>query len=181
MEEMKMQTIHTKGALIYSLGLGGVIGMIWILSGGHFLWKADNGGYPLIFMGIFCFLLFAYAGLKIYYTHWIKYGDGKIVIRRVSKELVNGSIPVGKWENREDEFLLEEIEAYGLSMQVFGTYVEYHKSSRRSLTTECFFQFKDGRKIGYETGYYTRKQEREFFDYIWKETGIKLIKSKAKQ
>ncbi len=78
---------------------------------------------------------------------------GEVIIRRVSKELVNG-LPSGKWLDREDEFLLEEIEAYGLSMQVLGTFVEYHKSNRGSLTTECFFQLKDGRRIGYETGYF---------------------------
>ncbi len=168
-----MQTIHAKGVLIYNLGLGGVVCMICILLGGYSLWEADDGGYPLIFLGIFDFAFFAYTGLKMYYTHWIKYGDGKIIIRRVSKEMVNG-MPVGKWKNREDEFLLEEIEAYGLSMQVLGTFVEYHKSNRGSLTTECFFQLKGGRRIGYETGYYTRKAEREFFGYILKETGIEL-------
>ncbi len=168
-----MQTVHAKGALIYNLGLGGVVFLICILLGGYSLWEADAGGYPLIFMGIFCFLFFAYVGLKMYNTHWIKYGEGKIVIRRVSKERVNGR-PVGKWKNREDAFLLEEIEGYGLSMQVLGAFVEYHKSSRGSLTTECFFQLKDGRRIGYETGYYTRKAEREFFSYIQKETGMEL-------
>ncbi len=149
--------------------------MICILLGGYSLWEADYGGYFLIFIGIFNFSLFLFAGLKTYYTHWIKYGDGKVIIRRVSKELING-LPSGKWLDREDEFLLEEIEAYGLSMQVLGTFVEYHKSNRGSLTTECFFQLKDGRRIGYETGYYTRKTEREFFSYILKGTGLELKK-----
>jgi hypothetical protein len=101
----------------------------------------------LVIYSILLILVGAFGGLRIYCTHWIKYGNGKVVIRRVSKERVNGRA-VGKWENREDTFLLEEIDTYGLSWQVLGNYVEYHRSSGKSLTTECFF-VKGREKIGY--------------------------------
>jgi hypothetical protein len=60
--------------------------------------------------------------------------------------LAKNVLMVELWENREDTFLLEEIDAYGLSWQVLGSYVEYHRSSGRFLTTECFFRLKNGKK-----------------------------------
>lgn len=61
-------------------------------------------------------LLGVFAGLRIYLTHWIRYGDGKVTIRRVSKERVNGR-PSGKWENREDTFLRYLYESMGIALQ----------------------------------------------------------------
>lgn len=42
------------------------------------------------------FLFVAIKGVKIYRTHWIKYGGGKVIIRRISKDRVNGK-PTGKY------------------------------------------------------------------------------------
>lgn len=171
-----MKTLHAKGALILSLSLGGVTSIIFILLGAYEFWKGDTGvGILLIIYSILLILIGAFGGIRIYCTHWIKYGNGKVVIRRVSKKCVNGRA-VGKWENREDTFLLEEIDGYGLSWQILGRYVEYHRSSRRALTTEIFFQLKNGKRIGYEEVYYMRREEKEFFRYIYEGTGIEFQK-----
>lgn len=161
-----MKTLRAKGALRLCLAFSAVPGIILILLGINALWEGrmDEGIFSMIGAILFV-LLGVFAGLRIYRTHWIRYGDGKGTIRRVSKECVNGR-PVGKWENREDTFLLEEIDSYGLSWQVLGQYVEYHRSSGRSLTTEMFFQLKNGKRIGYETVYYTRKGEEAFLRYL---------------
>lgn len=169
-----MRTLHAIGALILCLAFSGVSGMILILLGINAFWEGRMDEGIFLIIGAILFILFGvFAGLRIYRTHWIRYGDGKVTIRRVSKERVNGR-PVGKWENREDTFLLEEIDCYGLSWQVLGQYVEYHRSSGRSLTTECFFQLKNGKRIGYETAYYTRKGEEVFWRYLYEGTGIAL-------
>lgn len=169
-----MRTLHAIGALILCLAFSGVPGVILILLGINAFGEGRMDEGICLIVGAILFILFgAFAGLRIYCTHWIRYGDGKVTIRRVSKERVNGR-PVGKWENREDTFLLEEIDCYGLSWQVLGQYVEYHRSSGRSLTTECFFQLKNGKRIGYETAYYTRKGEEVFWRYLYEGTGIAL-------
>lgn len=167
-----MKTLRANGALRLCMAFSGVPAIILILLGINALWEGNmDSGIFLISISVLFILFGGIVGLRIYRTHWIRYGDGNVTIRRVSKEMVNGR-PVGKWENREDTFLLEEIDSYGLSWQVLGRYVEYHRSSGKSLTTECFFQLKNGKKVGFEMVYYTRKGEEEFFHYIFNGTGI---------
>ncbi len=171
-----MKTLHAKGALRLCLAFFGVPSGILIFLSINEFWDGDiDDGIFLMLCSMMLLLLGAFVGIRIYCTHWIRYGNESVVIKRVSKERINGR-PVGKWKNREDTFLIEEIEAYGLSWQVLGHYVEYHRSSGRSLTTECFFQLKNGKIIGYETVYYTRREEEEFFRYIYDKTGIEFQK-----
>ena len=112
-----------------------------------------------------------------YRVNCIWYGNGKIIIKRELKNIVNGRL-VGKWEVKEDEFLLEEIEIYGLSEQVLHHHVEYHRSNIVvhcvELSRECFFQLKDGRMISYESLYYTRKEELKLIRYVHDEAGIEF-------
>ena len=171
-----MKTLHAKGSLVLCLAFSGLPSGILILLSVNEFWNGyiDDGIFLMLCSMMFL-LLGAFAGIRIYCTHWIRYGNERVVIKRVSKDRVNGR-PVGKWKNREDTFLLEEIEAYGLSWQVLGYYVEYHRSSGGSLTTEVFFQLKNGKRIGYEMGYYTRRAEEEFFRYIYDNTGIEFQK-----
>ncbi len=171
-----MKTLHAKGALRLCLAFLGVPSGILILLSVNEFWDGDiDDGIFLTLCSMMLLLLGAFVGIRIYCTHWIRYGNERVVIKRVSKDRINGR-PVGKWKNREDTFLIEEIEAYGLSWQVLGHYLEYHRSSGRSLTTECFFQLKNGKIIGYETVYYTRREEEEFFRYIYDKTGIEFQK-----
>ena len=175
-----MKILHAYGALVISLGtaVGASIMIIWV----SLLVMMEGNIDDVMFLGLFILILFlvaAVGGLRIYCTHWIMYGNDKIVIRRVSKERVNGRA-VGKWKNREDTFLLEEIEAYGLSWPVLGQCVEYHRSSGGSLTTEVFFQLKNGKKIGFEMGYYTKAID-EFIQYIHDKTGIEFQDGKKEK
>lgn len=171
-----MKTLHAKGALVLCLAFSGVPSVILFLLSVNAFWEGDiDDGIYLVLHSVLFILLGAFLGIRTYCTHWIEYGNERVVIRRVSKECVNGR-SVGKWKNREDTFLLDEIVAYGLSWQVLGHYVEYHKSSGGSLTTEVFFQLKNGKRIGYETVYYTRREEEEFFRYIHDKTGIEFQK-----
>lgn len=75
-------------------------------------------------------LIGAFLGSRIYNIHWILYGNGKVVIRRVSKKRDSGEI-IGGWEDNEDEFLLKDIEAYGSSSDILGHSVERHRCSSR--------------------------------------------------
>lgn len=173
-KECGMKTLRAKGAVIFSLTLSIVPDIIIILLAINNFLENKMGMDGIIFSIVFAilFLLFGiYGGMRIYRTHWIQYGDGKVLIRRVSKELVNGR-KVGKWENREDTFSLDDIEAYGLSWQALGHYVEHHRSSDASLTTECFFRLKNGKTIGYEVSYYIGKETDEFWRYIQDHTGL---------
>lgn len=109
--------------------------------------------------------------IKIYCTHWIKYGDGKVIIKRARKELVNGR-PVGKWKREEEEFLLEDLESCGMSLPVLGEYVEFNPVMRYGISKECFFQLKNGKKLGCEVKYYVPEDLEELFRYIYEGTGI---------
>lgn len=111
--------------------------------------------------------------IKIYCTHWIKYGNGKVIIKRVRKELVNGR-PEGKWKKEEEEFLLEDLVSCGMSLPVLGEYVEFNPIMRGGISKECFFQLKNGKRLGCEIEYYTSEDLEGLFRFIYEETGVKL-------
>lgn len=180
-----MKIIHAKGALRIRIIWMAGLSIIFMLFDVVAILYGESGGVSLL-VGCGCFYmpLLIFSGLWIYHTHWIQYGKGKIIIRRVSKKRING-IPKGKWENREDEFLVEDIEAYGLSEKIFGYSVERHRCSAR-YDVECFFQLKGGRKIGFEMICYLPTDMEELFNYIFEETGLEfqppeIIKRKKKK
>lgn len=176
-----MKILHANGALVLPLGSAGAVGIAMILLGIYAALEGDTDTLTgFLLMTVLLLFVGAVAGMRIYRTHWIKYGDGTIIVRRVSKELVNGR-PVGKWQNREDTILLKDLESYGMSMKILGHEVEYHRSGAkgpRSIAMEWFFQLKDGKVIGFEATYYTRWQAKELFRYIYEETGIKFNNKK---
>lgn len=132
---------------------------------------ADSIG--LIALFIYFLLLNGYAGFS-QGSHWIKYGNGKVIVRRVSKECVNDR-PVGKWKKREDAFSLEEIEVYGLSRKVLDHDLERHFcKSYKAPSLECFFRLKNGKMIGCSIEFYPRREMKAFFTYLYEKTGIPL-------
>lgn len=167
-----MKLIRAKRALTTRIGCMAGLFIIFTLFGVVSILYGDDDGVVLLIMCCFYVPLLLFSGLRIYHTHWIQYGKGKIIIRRVSKKRING-ISKGKWENREDEFLVEDIEAYGLSEKIFGYSVECHRCSAR-YEMECFFQLKGGRKIGFEMICYLLKDMEELFNYIYEETGLEF-------
>lgn len=169
-----MKTLHTNAVLIFSTVLFSSPDVFLIMFAIYSFMDGEIGdSIHFIILSIVFVAIGLYGGLRIYCTHWIRYGDGKVVIRRVSIKRVNGRA-VGVWENREDEFLLNEIEVYGLSREVLGHSVEFHRSSRGRLETEFFFQLKNGKQIGFELGYYMGKDIKKFIRYIYEQTGIEF-------
>lgn len=178
-----MRTLHAHKGFIAVGGVGYAPGIAMILFavliGVYDGW--NDTSIDFIVMSFLLILMGALGGIGVYLTHSIRYGDGKAVIRRYSKKRVDGR-PVGKWRIREDEFSLEEIDEYGYSIRRLGGYgdVEYHLNSGAKFgIVEVFFQLKDGKRIGYDGGYYTRKAANEFFNYIFEETGKEFQKSKS--
>lgn len=169
-----MKTLYAKRALITGLKIFALTCIPSALCIAYFLKteRAKSIIFLVFFLTFYCYEGI-YKGIKIYLTHWIKYGEGKVKIKRISKDYANGK-PIGKWKNREDEFLLEDIEAYGMSWQVLGQFVEYRLHSRRGLASECFFQLKNGKKVSCETLYFDPDEVQKFLDYISRETGIKF-------
>lgn len=148
------------------------LGLIWW--GGWMFWEGDiKEGIAMVVLSLILILIGIFFGLSIYCTHWIKYGEGKIVIRRVIK--IGGYGLLGSWVNDEDEFSVGDIESYGLSMDVLPHSVEYHMSSGGYLATESFFRLKNGQMIGYEINYYLKKDMAAFWDYISAETGLEFL------
>lgn len=133
----------------------------------------------IIFLSINCICFFMFCigllGLlnKVISTYWIKYGNGQIVIQRISKDMVIGG-QGGKWRSRRDVIMLQEIELYGPSVQLLGKNVEWPLGGGGGLSYEYFFQLKDGRRIGFDGSYYTRRQKAELFRYIYDTTGIEM-------
>lgn len=114
-----------------------------------------------------------FPSIKIYCTHWIKYGDGRVIIKRARKGLVNGR-PAGKWKIGEEEFLLEDLKSCGMSLLVLGECVEFNPIMRYGISKECFFQLKNGKRLGREVKYYAPEDMEELFRYIYEEVGIKF-------
>lgn len=174
-----MKTLHAKKELLVRVGLSGVVSIICILLSVYIAFLNRSEGdriaaiVSLILYAICLLSLGAFLGIYAYRTHWIQYGNGKVVIRRISQARVNG----GPMENKEDTFLLEEIDSYGLSLQVLGHYVEY---SGNKNPVECFFKLKNGKIIGFQIGCYTRRQQKEFIRYIYENTRIEFQMSKNK-
>lgn len=137
-------------------------------------WEGEiKEGVAMLVLSLVLILIGTFLGLSIYCTHWIKYGNGKVIIKRVIR--ISGYGPIGSWVNDEDEFLVEDIASYGLSMDIFPHSVEHHMSSEGYLETECFFQLKNGEIIGYEIKYYLKKDLYTFYRYISSETGLRFL------
>lgn len=173
-----MKTLRAKSALVLAIIVPVAPSFMFTLIGVEaFLQGRIEDCIGVIIIEIILILFGVYIGGKLYIPHWIRYGNGRVVISRVSKERVDGKA-VGRWKRREDEFLLEEIVAYGLSLQALGHYVEYHYTNEGKFPREAFFKLKDGKRIGYEIMFYTAKQTVEFWKYIQDETGIVFQNSK---
>ena len=110
-----MKTLGAKGGLAINFVCSGVMGVILIILVIAYAWEEDIGLLILSIIVIIPFnLLVGLACLDRYRQNSITYGNGRVVIRRYSREIVDG-IPVGEGKIREDEFFLEELESYGLS------------------------------------------------------------------
>lgn len=170
-----MKTLHAKKSLIMGALLGLLPGIMLIPLGACCILEGEIiEGVLGITIPIVCMLIGASDGIVIYCTHYLKYGYGKVAIKRISKNLADRR-KSGKWKIEEDEILLEEIDTYGLSFQELGHYVECHRSIRnRAGMMECFFRMKDGKMLGFEMNYYTDEQIKDFINYIYDETGIEF-------
>lgn len=168
----KMETLHTKGIFVLELSITAAVGVVMVFFLGIKEWKF---GLPIV---IALTLWIIFACTKIYLKNWIKYGEGKVIIQRVSKDLdYSNSIygrPTGKWKSKRDEILLEEIEAYGYSWALLGMgrTVECHNRFRQYQIEYCFL-LKDGRKVGFNMVYYGKGTEA-LFRYIYDGTGIEV-------
>ena len=173
-----MKKLPPNGAIIPLLSVYGLVSIIIIflisVNGVEF-GKNIFDDISWIILSFGPILLGVYMAIDVYCSNCIQYGNGRIIIKRRNKKIVNGR-PVGKWETKEDEFLLEEIEIYALASQSFGfhRYVEFHPSNMGVFSRECVFQLKDGRRISYESTYYTRKEEMELIRYVHNEAGIEF-------
>ena len=128
-----MKKLPPNGAIIMSIVAGGLGPVVIILIG-------CAKEMPFIIFSIISLIWGVYMVIDDYYSSCIQYGNGRIIIKRRNKKIVN-SRPVGKWEVKEDEFLLEEIEIYALASQSFGfhRYVEFHPSNMGCFLGSVFF------------------------------------------
>lgn len=92
-----MKTLWANGALRLCMALSGVPAIILILLGINALWEGNmDSGIFLMSISVLFILFGGIVGLRIYRTHWIRYGDENVTIRRFSKEMVNGRPVNGK-------------------------------------------------------------------------------------
>lgn len=165
-----MKTLHTKRTSVLGVVFLGTLEIMYVSAEIYTLGHLSVFGSVLSIAGLIFCLELVRIDIWVRSTHWVKYGEGKIIIRRVSKLMENGR-PVGKWKDREDEFLLEQIELFGLSRLLLKKPLEYHRTVRY---TEVFFKLKDGRTVEFVYSLYTSKQVDELFFYIYNETGMKM-------
>lgn len=170
-----MKTLHANGPLVGGTLMLGLVELLLI-------WLdicTPQFGSSMVFL--ICFIPVVFWAIKIRSTHWIRYGEGKLVIRRVSKMWQSGWPPaVGKWQNREDEFLLEDIESWGDAEQFLGRgrHLEYPPGGydKYGFMREILFRLKNGRKVTFMTSHFTKKQVEELFRYLRDEGKIEMTK-----
>ena len=167
-----MKTLKAKGTLVTDFAITVPIGVLLLICIVDFTERNIDDVFGVVIV-ILLNLFAAYDGISIYCKNSITYGNGKIIVRHVGKEYVDG-VAVGGWKIKEDEFLLEELEAYGMSWDILGHSVEEHPGTMVNAASEAFFRLKDGRTIGYVSIDYTRWQANELFRYIQEETGLEV-------
>lgn len=150
----------------------GLLLYMWILP--VFMYVPRFLNIMFIFAMIYCiYRTGIFPCIKIYCTHWTKYGNGKVIIKRARKDYVNGR-PAGKWEIGEEEFLLEDLDSCGMSLPVLERYVEFNPIMKNGNSKECFFQLKNGKRLGCEMKFYLQEDLEELFRYIYEEAGIEF-------
>lgn len=127
-----------------------------------------------LFGGILIIYIWGYS--RIHKRHWIKYGERKIVLCRETKEIVNGCA-VGFFKTKIIEISVDDISSYGRAWKIPRTYIDTFRSGY-IMGVPYAFVLNDGRMIFFEGIHYSEKQLDELFDYIYKETGKKVIKKK---
>ena len=152
----------------------------WNYSSGSVTFHVDITGFyvcaPVLKYNVYIYYIYRTGicpCIKIYCTHWIKYGNGKVIIKRARKDYVNGR-PAGKWEIGEEEFLLEDLDSCGMSLPVLERYVEFNPIMKNGNSEECFFQLKNGKRLGCEMKFYLQEDLDELFRYIYEEAGIEF-------
>ncbi len=173
-----MKTIHANGLMVINLAVD-LTGIMLIVAG---LAYWEELGMASIVTGILLIIVVSLACIIRYRSHWIKIGEGKVIVCHETKKIKKSSItgwakPVGRWQKKEDEILVEEIEIYGYTLEVVknANWVEYNRSrggGGLSTAKEICIILKDGRKIGFEATYYTIWQQEEILNYLRDETGI---------
>lgn len=170
-----MKTLKAKGTLVTDFAITVPIGVLLFI-GAVDLSEGNIDVFGVIIV-ILLNLFAVYDGISTYCKNSITYGNGKIIVKHVGKEYVDG-VAVGGWKIKEDEFLLEELESYGMSWDILGHSVEEHPGTMVNAASEAFFRLKDGRTIGYVSIDYARWQANELFRYIQEETGLEFQKAK---
>lgn len=143
------------------------------------------GGYDVIsFAGmLLCFAFAVFWTVRVYYltqSFCLEYGDGKIVVCRISGEHTEALR-----KRRKDIFYISEIKEYGFSTELFGKNREYHgwinlaPMIRNILIhkemegREISLCLKNGKVICFPAIYFKNGQLYELKEYIEKEGGIK--------
>ena len=114
--------------------------------------------------------------MRIRKRHWIKYGDRKIIICRETKEIENGHA-VGFFKTKIIEISVDDISSYGRAWKIPRKYIDTFRSGY-IMGVPYAFVLNDERMIFFEGVHYSDKQLDELFDYIYNETGKKVIKKK---
>ena len=144
----------------------------------------EYGGIGMIISSMILILYLLMNGRMLYKKHWIMYGNNKIIVSRFTKKIEERK-KFGKWKTKVDEFSVDDIQKCGSSITL-GKKVEWHWSNGNGLygssgmSFEYSFILKDGREIGFEGLYFTKKQKEELSNYILEKTGIKAAEYKLK-
>ncbi|MBQ7832193.1 MAG: hypothetical protein IJ336_01265 [Lachnospiraceae bacterium] len=140
-------------------------------------------GYSM-FCGIcivLCVVFAIFWGLYVYYQQQsfrIEYGEGKIVVCRISGEYTEALC-----KRRKDIFYVSELKKWGFSSELFGKSREYHKwwtfmdFNRKMIRDsssgrEIAFCLKNGKVVCYPTLYLEHGQLHDLMAYIEQESGM---------
>lgn len=179
MKEIRDKKKWTIGIVMISVfvyfGLGFEFALLLV---GNKREAAELAGFMVLIVAILILIL-VLSEWKHYRTHWLMYGDGKIIVRRITGKYLN---TYGGMEtdciSREDEVLLEELAAYGFSNQFMNgkTKGADVQGGNYNFYMELFFELKNGKKIWYNACGCRDKDMRDLQQYIYDETGLKALR-----
>lgn len=106
---------------------------------------------------------------KSYRRHCISYGNGKIIIKRERKRVENGRL-ARKWEVREDEMALRDIQWYGSLL--LGESAEFLSDGYTSIRQHFYICINSGEHFEFVSTHYTKGQIQELCRYIEEYTGM---------
>jgi len=107
---------------------------------------------------------------------YIEVGEGKLHVVTECWEEGYRNWPTKRTIKIDEEFRVEDIVRMGYTMDLYGHWIYIHRNEYKVMTREyeIVFELNNGKRIFIDLAYfYTKKQQRKIFQYIYEINGLK--------